>query len=983
MREGERLCGYKVKRIVELAEIHSTFIQLEHIATGARHIHIQCLDSENAFSVAFKTVPRDSTGAAHILEHTVLCGSKKFPVRDPFFSMLKRSLSTFMNAFTASDWTLYPFATQNRKDFFNLLAVYLDAVFFPILNPLNFRQEGHRLEIEKKSEGDPHCPLVYKGVVYSEMKGAMSSPDQVMNRCIHQALYPSTTYRYNYGGDPSEIPHLTYRQLKQFHRTHYHPSNAFFYTYGNMPIEDILYFIQKRALRHFERIQPKTDVPPQPRWKKPRQKTYYYPFSKKEDPSKKCQVCVAWLMADIQEQFEVLALIILEHILLGNAASPLRKALIDSGLGTALSDGSGFVPDNRDTLFSCGLKDVTESCSEEIEKIIFYTLRCLVQKGIDRDLIESAIHQLEFHRKEITNHPYPYGIKLMFSITGTWIHGGDPVRILKFESDIKTIREQLRKGRFFEERIDRYFLKNQHRVRLTLVPDQETVDKENRRIAAELKEIWNTLKPSDIKKLKRQAKALQLLQESEEDLSVLPTLEINDIPPSVQVIEEFSACGNVPAVCYRQPTSRIFYFSAVLGVGSLDENLLPLVPFFCHAFSKSGTKLYDYVEMAKRIDTYTGGITLSAHARTRFGAQGQCIPFIAANGKCLDRNEAKMFDILQELLFNFDLSDLTRLKHLLLEYRSGMESMIIHNGHRLAVSLALRNFSSTCALSEIWYGVHQLKTLKEITQDLTEDRLMSLSGDLDRIARCLINRNNIKMSIIGEEPLLKEALGPINVIENRLQGAGSDGFNQPKIPVKKHRIREGWSTATAVSFVARAFPAVRMEHEDAPALCVISKLLRSLFLHREIREKGGAYGGFALYNPEDGTFSFVSYRDPHIIETLNAYDGAIRFIRSADYTEEDIKEAIIQVCSNIDRPDPPGPAARKAFLRKILSISDDARRRFKQGVLAVTHRQVQSVAEKYFDPTPENNSVVVISNDERLTEANENLTDHPFTLKRI
>jgi Zn-dependent M16 (insulinase) family peptidase len=410
---GDRMGGYTIHRIAELKEIRSVFYELEHAATGARHVHIRNRDSENAFAVAFKTVPQDSTGVAHILEHTVLCGSQKYPVRDPFFAMLKRSLSTFMNAFTASDWTAYPFSTQNRKDFYNLLDVYLDAAFFPKLQELSFKQEGHRLEVEDDTPDAFH--LAYKGVVYNEMKGAMSSPDQVMVRSILNALYPDTTYSHNSGGDPAVIPSLTYEQLKAFHQRHYHPSNGFFYTYGDLPLQDHLSVIEETVLSKFDRIDPKTEVPSQPRWNAPREASYRYPLDPAEDPTRKCQACVAWLTADIRDGFNVLSLALLEQILLGNAASPLRKALIDSGLGAALCDGSGFDADSKDTLFVCGLKATSESAAAPIESIVFDVLTRLVDEGIDRKLIDSAVHQLEFYRKEITNTPYPYGLNLFFT----------------------------------------------------------------------------------------------------------------------------------------------------------------------------------------------------------------------------------------------------------------------------------------------------------------------------------------------------------------------------------------------------------------------------------------------------------------------------------------------------------------------------------------------------------------------------------------
>ncbi len=981
---GAEIGGYVLKRIVELTEIESFYYELEHVKTGARHVHVSREDRENTFSVAFKTVPKDSSGVAHILEHTALCGSKKYPVRDPFFSMLKRSLSTFMNAFTSSDWTMYPFCTQNHKDFYNLMDIYLDAAFFPILSELNFKQEGHRLEIEETPEEGTR--LVYKGVVYNEMKGAMSSADQVMGRSLLNALYPDTTYQYNSGGEPSEIPKLTYEQLRDFHKRHYHPSNAFFYTYGDIALKKHLAFIEEKILGGFTKIDPKTDVDLQPRWDKPRVATYYYPLSKSEDPTKKCQAALAWVQADILDTFEVLILSILEQILVGNPASPLRKALIDSGLGTALSDGSGFGSDTRDTMFSIGLKGIELSSAEKIEALILNTLKDLAQKGIEPELVESAIHQIEFHRKEVTNTPYPYGIKLLLAFGGSWFHGVDPVRILQFDADLEKIREKIARGPFLEQKIREYFIDNSHRVLFKLAPDQEKEDKENQKLDAELKSILAGLSENDIEKIKEDAEALQKLQETPEDLSVLPTLELSEIPPEVQKVKESAETDS--ATLYQQPTSGIFYLASAAGVGNLSRKLISLVPFFCYALPKSGVKNRDYTEVVRRIDLYTGGISLSVQARTGYGdhgleGPGTCIPFITFNGKCLVRNIEKMFEIAEEFVTGYNFADLARLKSLLLEYRAKLESAVVQNGHRLAISLASRNFSTSSALGEIWQGIHQVKTIKALTEDLNDERLKAIADDLMSIGQTIFTRDNLKMALIGEEKPLAESVKPADSIFSGLGSGGGNGFIQPALPIDNIAPHEGWSTSSAVSFVARSFETVRFGHDDAPALSVIAKLLRSLYLHREIREKGGAYGGFSIYSPEDGQFCMASYRDPHIVNTLNVYKNAFEFIRSGDFSEEDIKEALLQVCSEIDKPDPPGPAARKAFYRRILSLSDEARDMYKKQLLTLNRDRIIRVAEKYFHDDFSRHGVAVISGEEKLALANKQLGDRPLALFAI
>jgi len=559
LQPGQQLCGYTIKDISALETIDSKMIQLVHNKTKTRHIHILNTDKENTFGVFFRTVPNDSTGVAHILEHTVLCGSKKFNVRDPFFSMIKRSLSTFMNAFTASDWTMYPFSSQNQKDYYNLMNVYLDAAFFPNIDELSFKQEGHRLELVQTDENEQE--LEYKGVVYNEMKGAMSSPGQVLGRSLLAALYPDTTYRNNSGGEPSDIPQLTWKNLKDFHAQYYHPSNAYFYTYGSLPLEETLSYIEERVLDHFDYLNVDSKVPPQPRWDVPKEITQGYAYADPEDADKKNQACMAWLTCDIQDSFEVLVLTILEQILIGNSASPLRKALIESNLGSALADSTGFDADNRDTLFACGLKDIEKKDAKKVEKIIFSSIQALVDEGIDQGLIDSAIHQIEFHRKEITNTPYPFGIKLLLSFAGTVIHDGDPLSCVNIDDDLNALKEKIASGQFLEGRLKQYFLDNPHRVLFILEPDTNLEQKNVEETKQELAKVLKQLSQKDIEQIQKDAKALEALQETEEDLSVLPTLELTDVPPEMEIIKPDTIKDIKFSTCYDKATSgySVFY----------------------------------------------------------------------------------------------------------------------------------------------------------------------------------------------------------------------------------------------------------------------------------------------------------------------------------------------------------------------------------------------------------------------------------------
>lgn len=984
---GETVHGYRIIRKIFLEELSAFFYELEHALTGARHIHISNDDRENTFGVAFKTVPQDSTGVAHILEHTALCGSEKFPVRDPFFSMIKRSLNTFMNAFTASDWTMYPFSTQNEKDYRNLMDVYLDAAFFPRLDELSFKQEGHRVEFENDGEnGSEH--LEYKGVVYNEMKGAMSSPSQVMGRAMLNALYPTTTYGWNSGGDPKIIPQLTLTQLVEFHKRHYHPSNAYFYTYGNLPLEETLGVIDDKVLSKFKRIDPETEVPNEALWTEPRVANYYYALDEKEDSSKKSQVSVGWLTADITDSFEVLVLALLNHVLIGNAASPLRKALTDSKLGSSLCDATGFDADNRDTMFACGLKGVDEKDAGKIESIIFKTLEDLAENGIDPELIETAIHQIEFRQKEVTNSPYPYGIKCLLRVTGSWLHGGDVLTSLQFDADFKRLETELEKGGFFENRLKHYFIDNNHRVLLVLSPDKQLEGKERSAMREELSLIEKKLSREDREKIRFDTEALKQLQESDEDLSCLPTLTVSDISPDVKIVTPSKGYQGIPARCYKQPTSGVFYYTSVSGIENLSENLLPLVPFFCTAFTKLGTKQRDYTGLARRISSATGGIGMAANARTGFDGAGQCRPFISFGGKCLNRKQAEMFDILHECVQDYDFSNTGRIKTLLLEYNSALESSVVQNGHILAISNSVRSFSDTCSLNEMWNGIQQIRYIKGLADRLNREGddsvLEEIKTHFDMIAKALLTGRKFRYALIGEEQMITSAQKGLSPI-TELLGADPDTalpVYEMKQETGEALKRKGWSTNSAVSFVGASMKTVTMKHEDAPGLAVISKILRSNYLHREIREKGGAYGGFAVYNSEDGNFSFGSYRDPHICNTLKVFEGAGRFLTDGSFTDDDVAESILQIASVIDKPDTPGTAAKKAFFRQILSLSDEMRMNYKKQLLSVDRDDIVRLSEKYFGEV-ETLTASVISGNDKLEAANEKLGDKGFKIDRI
>ena len=471
----EHHAAFSLVRSEFIDALNVDVFEYEHKVTGAKHIHIASENDENVFLVGLKTVPTDSCGVAHILEHTVLCGSERFPVRDPFFMMIRRSLNTFMNAFTSSDWTAYPFASKNKKDFRNLLDVYLDAVFFSRLDPLDFSQEGHRLEFAEPTNAE--SDLTFKGVVFNEMKGAMSSTNSVLWQTITKYLCPNNTYHFNSGGEPTDIPDLSYDDLMAFYRTHYHPSNAVFMTFGDLPAIELQAEFEDKVLSRFERLDRKVIVPNAKRYFSPiRVEEAYAAEDVKEDA---CHVVVAWLLGestDLSQQFEAE---LLSNVLLDNSASPLRRVLEGSKLGNAPSPMCGLEDSNKEMSFMCGLEGVARTDAEKVESLIVDTLKQIVVEGVPQEMVEAMLHQLELSQREIGGDSYPFGLQLILGGLSTAMHAGDVIAQLNLDPVIADLRERIQDPKYIPNLIQSLILDNAHRVTVTLRPDTELEGRRN------------------------------------------------------------------------------------------------------------------------------------------------------------------------------------------------------------------------------------------------------------------------------------------------------------------------------------------------------------------------------------------------------------------------------------------------------------------------------------------------------------------------
>lgn len=979
MIPGQSLHGFVVERIDALPSINATMIRLHHQKTGARFMHLERDDDNHLFGVGFRTPPDDSTGVAHILEHTALCGSKRFPVRDPFFSMLKRSLNSFMNAMTASDWTLYPFSSSNRKDFYNLLEIYLDAAFFPLLTERDFSQEGHRLEYAELD--NPQSPLEYKGVVYNEMKGAMSDPSSLLSRRLDKHLYPTTTYRHNSGGEPEDIPALTWQQLRDFHARYYHPSNSWFFTSGNLDLPTLLAVVDDRVLQYFDRIDPKSEVPAEQPLDQPLQVTESYPLDAGEPLERRSLVQVAWLGGDINDSFERLTMSLLSGLLLGNPAAPLYKALLDSGLGANLAPGSGYHDDNRTTYFAAGLQGTDPQHANAIEQLIIATLKQVAEEGFSRQRIDAAIHRLEFATREVTGDSYPYSLLLLMRLLGPWIHGGDPLVALNFEDNLVKLRQRLDAEKFFEQLIHTRLLNNSHRITLLLKPDTALGPQQEAATRAKLDRIEQQLGPEQKQQLIKRAKELESAQEEPEDLSCLPTLELSDIPAEEpEVAAQLQEYQGVKQFWFDQPTNGIGVVTLNFTLENLTEDRLKYIPIFSSLLTQVGAAQRDYLQMAEAMEAVTGGIS----ARTSLLDDPKNLNVFSASfevkGKALIRNAEPLLDLLKDFLIAPDFTDLQRLHTVLNQLKVSLENSVPQSGHTYAARSAAACLSPTARLREQWTGLTQVALVRELAAKPVEE-LVELAALLKELAGQLFNRAALQVAVTVEkenfsafENALNGLIGQLPMPEHQLTGSSAVEFTAQSL-------KQGIVWSLPVNYVTRVFRAVPYTHQDSAALMVLSKLLRAEFLHREIREKGGAYGGLASYNAEAGLFSMMSYRDPHILRTMEVYNQAIAWAVDGVFPEDAVKEAILAVFSDLDKPLSPAGAGAQEFANIRQGMTLEMRNQMRQQLLSVSAAALQQVAEHYL--LHGQSAISVLAGETALQQANQQLSENLLEVRKI
>ena len=920
-----------------MAEVNGTARFYRHNATGAQIVSVTNDDENKVFGVTFRTPPKNSTGVAHILEHSVLCGSKKYPTKEPFLVLLQSSLQSFLNAFTFPDKTCYPVASANLQDFYNLIDVYIDAVFHPIISENIFRQEGWHLEAET-SDG----PWLYKGVVYNEMKGVYSSPDSRLSEESQHAIFPDTLYSLDSGGRPDEIPSLSYEEFRDFHSRYYHPSTSRFFFWGDDPEEERLAIVA-RALAGKGHCDVDSSISLQPAFAAPTRVTRAYPAEK----GAKCLFTVNWLTGKRGDLERTLTLEMLQHILEGMPGSPLRRALISSGLGEDTT-GDGLQMDLAQTSYSTGLKGVAEEDLPRAEELIFSTLKELAEKGIDKSLVEAAVNTVEFSYRESNTGNFPQGLAAMLQCLATWLYDENPLDSLAWEKPLASIKERLAKGDpVFEEAIRTLFLENPSRATVVLTPDEglaARIEEEEAARVSAAQAAMSAKEREEVVRITRELQKAQATPDTPEALASIPSLGLGDLPShnrltqrAIQETSDFTMVG------HELPTRGVAYMNLLIPLPKLPVRLVPSLSLFLRTFRDVGTARRDYTELGALIAAKTGGFGASLTMVNHTDGNLRC--YLNLAGKAVSSKVQDLFDILNEILLEpiKDKDVLSqRLKEMLLEDKAGLEQDLVASGHKAASTRVLTHFSPAAVIGEAMDGIHYLNTLRS-RLDNWDTALPQLLEDLDELRRLLVVARPGVVHCVGSTDDMENVARLAEHVWHALPGgARVDGTQCISLAAPVGA--EVFATPSQVNYVAKGCNLKALGYSYHGSAAVIMRHLARSYLWEQVRVLGGAYGAFCSLDRTSGNFVCSSYRDPNVEKTVAVYDSMADYLAGISLTREDLTRAIVGTIGDLDLYRLPEARGAYSLGRWLAGESDEALQALREEILSTTNDDFRAFA---------------------------------------
>ncbi|MCF6460308.1 insulinase family protein [Clostridium sp. Cult3] len=968
---GKNYYGFKLVDEYEVKEIQSIARVFSHEKSGARLLHLENDDDNKVFSIGFRTPPWDSTGVPHIIEHCVLSGSRKYKTKEPFMDMVKGSLQTFINAMTFSDKTLYPVASRNDKDFFNLMDVYLDAVFYPQIyeEPKIFMQEGWHYELFDRKD-----PVIYKGVVYNEMQGAYSSPERILGDEINKSLYPDTCYRYSSGGDPEVIPDLTYEGFLNFHKRFYHPSNSYIYLYGNGDVKKHLEHIDRDYLSHFDRKDIDSHIAIQKPFKERKEVIAYYPILKDEDEDDRTYLSLNFVLGENIDPETYLLANILALMLIESEAAPVKKALLQAGIGEDVFsiNVGGLQPG-----FGIVAKHTSSDKKDRFEKIIFDTLNNLVEKGIDEKLIEASINIMEYSLREAGNFATK-GLVYNMQSMDSWLYDGSPTTHLQYEDTINKFKENIGTG-YFEQIIRERLIDNSHSSLVVVEPKKGLGEEKDKDIEKRLAEFKESLDEEEMEVLIREneeLKEMQLSDDSPEAKATIPKLSISDVDKKAEVIpQEIIKLEDITLLFHNIFTSKIAYIDFYFDTSMVDEKLIPYINLLSGIVGKVDTQVRDYSELANEIYINTGGIVFDASAYVEKDNDEIYYPKFVVKGKAIENNIPKMMELINELLTQSKIEDKNRIKELIQQIKSRIEMTLFNVGHSISSLRVGSYFSPSRKYTEKLKGLDFYWFICDILEDF-DNNSQEIISNLNKVYSEVFNINNLIISFTGDGEDLA-------LIKNNLPVV-VDNLNREKLVPKKYdftkqKTNEGILSSANVQYVSKGYNFKKLDYKYNGNMRVLATILNGDYLHNRIRAQGGAYGAGVSID-RTGHLTTFSYRDPNLLETINVYDGMADYVKNLDLDESELTTYIIGTMSRLDPAMTPYDKGQLATIRYISNITQEEIQKTREEVLNTKLEDIKAYATLLNDAMKED-YLCVLGNENKIRE-NENIFNKLVKLKK-
>lgn len=938
------LNAYEVVLTEDLPDLKSKGYLLKHKKSGARVLLMENDDENKVFTIGFRTPPSDSTGVPHIMEHSVLCGSRDFPVKDPFVELVKGSLNTFLNAMTYPDKTVYPVASCNDKDFQNLMHVYMDAVFYPNIYQHDeiFRQEGWSYKLD-----EPDGKLEYNGVVYNEMKGAFSSPEGVLDRVILNSLFPDTSYAYESGGDPEEIPNLTYEQFLDFHRKYYHPSNSYIYLYGDMDMEEKLKWLDENYLCEFDAAEVDSEICFQKPFDKMIEVEKTYSISSEETEEENTYLSYNKVIATSLDEKLYQAFQILDYALLSAPGAPLKKALMDAGIGKDIMgsyDNGIYQP-----IFSIIAKNAEPQQKEQFVQVIEDTLRKIVEDGIDRKALEAGINYHEFRFREADFGNYPKGLMYGLDLFDSWLYDEKkPFIHMQAIPTFAFLKEQIG-TRYFEDLIQKWILDNPHGSMVIVKPGRGRTARMDRELDEKLQTYKAGLSPDEVEKLARDTAELIVYQESEdarEDMEKIPVLGREDISREIAPIcNEERVCGGIPMVYHNVETNGIGYVTLLFDLSGVPEEKLPYVGMLQAVLGIIDTTHYEYGELFNEINVHTGGIgtSLELYPDVTKVKEKEFRATFEMKGKALYPKMDVLFKMMREILTESKLEDEKRLKEILSMLKSRLQMSFLSSGHTTAALRALSYSSPLSKFKDDTDGIGYYEAVKEIEEHF-EEKKEELIANLKELAARIFRADNLMISYTAAPEGLDAVEKEMETFKNGLFERTDGDEQENRCILHCVKRNEGFKTSSKVQYVARTGNFIDGGAAYSGALHILKVILSYDYLWQNIRVKGGAYGCMCNFN-RIGEGYLISYRDPNLEKTIDVYEKVTEYLRNFEADDRDMNKYIIGTISNIDRPMNPSAKGTRSMNLYMNHVTEEMIRKEREEILNAGQEEIRALAD--------------------------------------